>query len=48
VVPAAFREGRYRTMAIEADEHLHRWLVYIALNMVRATNTKPRSTASRR
>ena len=32
----AFWEDRYHTTAIEADEHLHRCLVYIDLNMVRA------------
>jgi REP element-mobilizing transposase RayT len=32
----AFWEDRYHTTAIEADEHLHRSLVYIDLNMVRA------------
>ena len=29
-------EDRYHATAIEADEHLHRCLVYIDLNMVRA------------
>jgi putative transposase len=33
----AFWEDRYHTSAIEADEHLHRCLVYIDLNMVRAS-----------
>jgi putative transposase len=32
----AFWEDRYHATAIEADEHLHRCLVYIGLNMVRA------------
>jgi hypothetical protein len=32
----AFREDRYHATAIEADEHLHRCLVYIDLNRVRA------------
>jgi len=32
----AFWEDRYPATAIEADEHLHRCLVYIDLNMVRA------------
>ena len=32
----AFWEDRYHATAIEADGHLHRCLVYIALNMVRA------------
>jgi REP element-mobilizing transposase RayT len=32
----AFWEDRYHASAIEADEHLHRCLVYIDLNMVRA------------
>jgi REP element-mobilizing transposase RayT len=32
----AFGEDRYHATAIEADEHLHRCLVYIDLNMVRA------------
>src|ERR1051325_10113518 len=32
----AFWEDRYHATAIEADEHLHRCLVYIELNMVRA------------
>ena len=32
----AFWEGRYHATAIEADEHLHRCLVYIHLNMVPA------------
>ena len=31
----AFWEDRYHATAIEADEHLHRCLVYIDLNMVR-------------
>jgi putative transposase len=31
-----FGEDRYHATAIETDEHLHRCLVYIALNMVRA------------
>jgi hypothetical protein len=29
-------EDRYHSAAIEADEHLHRCLIYIDLNMVRA------------
>ena len=32
----AFWEDRYHATAIEADEHLHRCLIYIDLNMVRA------------
>jgi putative transposase len=32
----AFWEDRYQASAIEPDEHLHRCLVYIDLNMVRA------------
>jgi putative transposase len=32
----AFWEDRYHATAIEADEHLHRCLVYIDVNMVRA------------
>ncbi len=32
----AFWEDRYHATAIEADEHLHRCLVYIDLNMERA------------
>jgi REP-associated tyrosine transposase len=32
----AFWEDRYHATAIETDEHLHRCLVYIELNMVRA------------
>jgi REP-associated tyrosine transposase len=32
----AFWEDRYHATAIEADEHLHRCVVYIELNMVRA------------
>jgi hypothetical protein len=32
----AFWEDRYHATAIEADEHLHRCLVYIDLNMARA------------
>jgi putative transposase len=32
----AFWEDRYHATAIEAEEHLHRCLVYIDLNMVRA------------
>jgi hypothetical protein len=32
----AFWEDRYHATAIEANEHLHRCLVYIDLNMVRA------------
>jgi putative transposase len=33
----AFWEDRYHATAIETDEHLHRCLVYIDLNMVRAS-----------
>jgi putative transposase len=33
----AFWEDRYHATAIEADEHLHRCLIYIDLNMVRAS-----------
>lgn len=32
----AFWEDRYHATAIEVDEHLHRCLLYIDLNMVRA------------
>ena len=32
----AYWEDRYHATAVEADEHLHRCLVYIDLNMVRA------------
>jgi putative transposase len=32
----AFWEDRYHTTAVEAGEHLHRCLIYIDLNMVRA------------
>jgi putative transposase len=32
----AFWEDRYHATAIEADDHLHRCLVYIDLNMIRA------------
>src|SRR5262245_14773424 len=32
----AFWEDRYHATAVEADEHLHRCLAYIDLNMVRA------------
>ena len=32
----AFWEDRYHATAIETDEHLHRCIVYIDLNMVRA------------
>ena len=32
----AFWEDRYHATAVEADQHLHRCLVYIDLNMVRA------------
>lgn len=32
----AFWEDRYHATAVDADEHLHRCLVYIDLNMVRA------------
>ena len=42
----AFWEDRYHATAIEADEHLHRCLVYIDLNMVRAdTVNHPREWA---
>ena len=42
----AFWEDRYHATAIEADEHLHRCLVYIDLNMVRArVVTHPREWA---
>jgi putative transposase len=34
--PGAFWEDRYHATAVEADVHLHRCLVYIDLNMVRA------------
>ena len=37
----AFWEDRYHATAIEADVHLHRCLVYIDLNMVRAGEVKP-------
>jgi putative transposase len=33
----AFWEDRYHATAIEADEHLHRCVIYIDLNMVRAS-----------
>ncbi len=36
----AFWEDRYHATAVEADEHLHRCLVYIDLNMVRAGAVK--------
>jgi putative transposase len=32
----AFWEDRYHATAVQADEHLHRYMVYIDLNMVRA------------
>ena len=32
----AFWEDRYHATAIETDEHLHRCLIYMDLNMVRA------------
>jgi putative transposase len=32
----AFWEDRYHATTVESDEHLHRCLVYIDLNMVRA------------
>ena len=32
----AFWEDRYHATAIEADGHLHRCLIYIDLNMIRA------------
>ena len=36
----AFWEDRYHATAIDSDEHLHRCLVYIDLNMVRAGAVK--------
>jgi putative transposase len=30
------KEDDYDVNTIEADEHLHRWLLYIDLNMLRA------------
>jgi putative transposase len=41
----AFWEDRYYAIAIEVDEHLHRCLVYIDLNMVRAGVVSPREWA---
>jgi putative transposase len=38
----AFWEDRYHATAIEADEHLHRCIVYIDLNMVRAGVNHPK------
>ena len=38
----AFWEDRYHATAIEADVHLHRCLVYIDLNMVRAIEYRSR------
>src|SRR5215813_1497202 len=38
----AFWEDRYHATAIETDEHLHRCLVYIDLNMVRAIEHRSR------
>ena len=38
----AYWEDRYHATAVEADEHLRRCLVYIDLNMVRASATVPR------
>jgi len=35
-IQGAFWEDRYHATAIEIDEHLHRCVVYIDLNMVRA------------
>jgi len=35
-IQGAFWEDRYHATAIEIDEHLHRCVVYIGLNMVRA------------
>ena len=37
----AFWEDRYHATAIQADEHLHRCLIYIDLNMVRAARSEP-------
>jgi putative transposase len=39
----AFWEDRYHATAIEADEHLHRCLIYIDLNMVRVGGVVNRS-----
>ena len=39
----AFWEDRYHATAVEVDEHLHRCLVYIDLNMVRAGVVTPPS-----
>jgi putative transposase len=36
-----FWEDRYHATAIESDEHLHRCLVYIDLNMVRGAVSHP-------
>ena len=44
----AFWEDRYHATAIEIDEHLHRCVVYIDLNMVRLSNTEARSSCSKR
>ena len=44
----AFWEDRYHATATETDEHLHRCLIYVDLNMVRATNTVARSNRSNR
>ena len=40
----AFWEDRYHATAIETDEHLHRCLVYIDLNMVRAGESEAGSS----
>jgi putative transposase len=44
----AFWEDRYHATAIESEEYLDRWLVYIDLNMVRArvAAEKPRAPLS--
>ena len=44
----AFWEDRYHATAIEADERLHRCLIYIDLNMVRLSNTEASSSCSKR
>ena len=36
----AFCEGRYHATAIEADEHLHRYLVYMDLKVLRVGAVK--------
>jgi putative transposase len=44
----AFWEDRYHATAVEADEHLHRGLVYIDSNMVRAgVVTHPEASSKR-